>query len=170
MIGMANGLLENRKLTMNYELKTDDAIVSCQDHDSGKADFRDRQAARKFPPTCAEVPGEVDAFCAALMAVPSLDYEIARSLCPILPLPRGFNHFRLFTPGEETPFHRTMKVGEISTELTARSVIYAVLCSPCTEVTAWSTTSPRPTSLPGVLDLDVDIVSREAFRPLRLRE
>lgn len=155
---------------MNYRLKVGDAAVTCEDHHAERADRRDRSAARRFPPTCAETPEEVDAFCASLSGVPSLDYTIARAVLPASPLPRGFEHFRLFTPQDDEPFHRTFKVEETTARLTSRSVLYAVLCSPCSEVTAWTSTIRRAMAIPGVLDLEVDIVMREAFRPLLIRE
>ena len=51
---------------MNYELNIGDAVVSCRNHDAERADARDWKAASRFPASCEEVPGEVDAFCAAL--------------------------------------------------------------------------------------------------------
>ena len=51
---------------MNYELRIGDAIVSCRDSDIERSNARDIKASRRFPPSCEEVPGEVDAFCAAL--------------------------------------------------------------------------------------------------------
>ena len=155
---------------MDYELKIGDAVVSCRDHDAERADARDRKAACRFAPSCEEIPGEVDAFCAALSGIPSLDYVIARALAPVVPLPQGFRHFRLFTPGENSPFHRTIRVEDSAIELTSRSVLYAVLCWPAMEVTAWSRTVRRPTSIAGVLDLDVHITAHEGFGPLRIRE
>ena len=155
---------------MTFDLTIGGTVVRCSDHDGERADAHDRKAARRFRPLDSEVPGEVDAFCAALSEVPSLDYAIARAVLPSLPLPKGFRHFRLFRQGENTPFHRAMVAEENAERLTSRSVLFGVLAWPCMEVTSWFTTTRRPVAITGVLDLELDLEVREAFRPLRMRE
>lgn len=155
---------------MHFQMNIGDAVLTCSEHDAERAEARDRKAARRFPPLDDEQPGEVDAFCAALTGVPSFDYAIARAVLPLLPLPKGFRHFRLFSPGEREPFHRTMVVADPAARITSRTVLHGVLSGPCMEVTAWSTTTRRPATIPGVLDLQMDVDLKEVFRPLRVRE
>lgn len=153
---------------MDLAFRRDGASVRLGDAPRDR-DHADRAAAAAMPPRTCKVDGEAEAFCGTLAALPTLDYRIARAVIPALPLPGGYEHFRLFEAGESVAFHRCFTDEPDAERATLHDVLFGVLEWPCMEVTRWTGTRLKADSIPGVLDIEVDIDARPGFRPLRLR-
>jgi len=132
-------------------------------------DAADRVKARAFPPVDAKRDGEVGAFCGAIATLDAFDYEEAKRLVPAIPLPGGYAHFRLSLVGRPQPFHRAFQVEDKARPMTLHDVLFGVLEWPGVEVTGWSGVRFMPDVIPGVLDLELDITTKAASRPVRLR-
>ena len=131
-------------------------------HGQDSEDFRKEWGGDLGRPVTGSVSSsEVDRFLTKLNRLTSVDYETLKRRNPNEDLPTGFVAFRLYDAKTGDLLGGTKVAHAAAKPVNLHDIYFIALQSPYFEVTAWNGAVARSNSLPGCLDLELDIAILE---------